>query len=382
MPNRSTAVPVPTLMMATPTTDGDRVPLTTLSPTIQITDSGSGRVPLPLFSRSAPPGRATELIVVFEAAPVESHVCGTSSPSGARSPSPFFTPASSDISSYAQGFHSTFGSLPASPTKSRHVTSLLGVYRHTFGSPTHVHWQSDADVHWQPTQTLTGSPTRSMGTTVTLSYRGPGSASLLGDSHSNYTDSSASEHSDTYTSSCGSPSRSGTRTSLARAWEEGQAWPELPQVPGIVIHHLKWLFKRGLPEFRKSYATFLYPDGAYDHLDYMFWINCARFGPATSDLDLQTCCCHPCLRRRVQGAGSVDPAAAWRHRSLSVISITSTEVGSEKNAVVEEAEYIGIEFADMYLEPVRIILKTYAFQNFEDFGPAAFGYGLRVSNHH
>ncbi|KAJ7511939.1 hypothetical protein B0H11DRAFT_1899436 [Mycena galericulata] len=38
------------LMMATPTTDGDRVPLTAVSPTIQITDSGSGRVPLPLFS--------------------------------------------------------------------------------------------------------------------------------------------------------------------------------------------------------------------------------------------------------------------------------------------------------------------------------------------
>ncbi|KAJ7747892.1 hypothetical protein DFH07DRAFT_942325 [Mycena maculata] len=79
-----------------------------------------------------PPGRATELIAVFEAAPVAvtstGHARGVSTPSGVRSPSPFFTPAHSvsDVSSYAQGFHSTFGSRPASPTKSGRVTSPSG----------------------------------------------------------------------------------------------------------------------------------------------------------------------------------------------------------------------------------------------------------------
>ncbi|KAJ7852300.1 hypothetical protein B0H13DRAFT_1904662 [Mycena leptocephala] len=70
-----------------------------------------------------PPGRATELIAVFEAAPVRA-----STPTHSRaasSPAPgFFTPAQSVApDSYAQGFHSTFGSRPASPTKGARVTS-------------------------------------------------------------------------------------------------------------------------------------------------------------------------------------------------------------------------------------------------------------------
>ncbi|KAJ7059194.1 hypothetical protein C8F01DRAFT_1370777 [Mycena amicta] len=74
-----------------------------------------------------PPGRATELIAVFESSPGHSRTTSTPGPS-ARSPSPFFTPAHliSELSStatHAQGFYSTFGSRPASPTKSSRVTS-------------------------------------------------------------------------------------------------------------------------------------------------------------------------------------------------------------------------------------------------------------------
>ncbi|KAJ7051023.1 hypothetical protein C8F01DRAFT_1343347 [Mycena amicta] len=74
-----------------------------------------------------PPGRATELIAVFESSPGHSRTTSTPGPS-ARSPSPFFTLAHliSELSStatHAQGFYSTFGSRPASPTKSSRVTS-------------------------------------------------------------------------------------------------------------------------------------------------------------------------------------------------------------------------------------------------------------------
>ncbi|KAJ7628459.1 hypothetical protein FB45DRAFT_1079477, partial [Roridomyces roridus] len=72
-----------------------------------------------------PPGRANELIAVFEAAPLGGHTRGASTPAGPRSASPFYTPSQSvsDLSPYTQGFHSTFGSRPSSPVKSARVTS-------------------------------------------------------------------------------------------------------------------------------------------------------------------------------------------------------------------------------------------------------------------
>ncbi|KAJ7756964.1 hypothetical protein B0H16DRAFT_1537552 [Mycena metata] len=63
-----------------------------------------------------PPGRATELIAVFEAAPGPVR---TTTPG----PSTSHARAASTPDAYPQGFHSTFGSRPASPTKGARVTS-------------------------------------------------------------------------------------------------------------------------------------------------------------------------------------------------------------------------------------------------------------------
>ncbi|KAJ7855204.1 hypothetical protein B0H14DRAFT_3647611 [Mycena olivaceomarginata] len=86
--------------------------------------SSIARRPLPsIHSRAStepglpPPGRATELIAVFESVPARA-----STPTLTRAVSPF--PPSD---SYPQGFHSTFGSRPASPTKGARVTSPVRV---------------------------------------------------------------------------------------------------------------------------------------------------------------------------------------------------------------------------------------------------------------